>query len=120
MVHMQAQVFLSEPLLPRLIARELADHEARRAAPVIRSHAQRLLSALTNLITRGQQRGEFRSEVSPELAAVSCLAQLNWYFIAGPALEVILNREGVTREPDAVHRFAEHVVEFTLAALERR
>jgi AcrR family transcriptional regulator len=119
-IRMQAEIFLSEPLLPRLIARELADHEARRATPVIRGHAHRLLGALTTLITRGQQRGEFRDDLVPELAAVSCLAQLNWYCIAGPALEVILDREGVARNPEAVHRFADHVVEFTLAGLERR
>lgn len=119
-IRMQAEIFLAEPLLPRLIARELADHEARHAAPVIREHAQRLLGALTALISRGQQSGVFRSDVTPQFAAVSCLSQLNWYCIAGPAMDLILNREGVARDPESVRRFAEHVVAFTLAGLERK
>lgn len=117
-IRMQAEIFLAEPLLPRLIARELADHEARHAAPVIREHAHRLLHALTSLIRRGQQDGEFRSDIVPELAAVSCLSQLNWYCIAGPAMDLILDRVGVSSDPVLVHRFADHVVEFTLAGLE--
>jgi AcrR family transcriptional regulator len=118
-IRMQAEIFLAEPQLPRLIARELADHEARHAAPVIRQHAQRLLGALTALITRGQQTGVFRTNVTPELAAVSCLSQLNWFCIAGPAMDLILNRDNVARDPDTVRGFAEHVVTFTLAGLER-
>lgn len=119
-IRMQAEIFLAEPHLPRLIARELADHEARHAAPAIRQHAQRLLGALTALITRGQRAGAFRTDTSPELAAVSCLSQLNWYCIAGPAMDLILNRENVAKDPESVRRFAEHVVAFTLAGLEQR
>lgn len=119
-IRMQAEIFLAEPLLPRLIARELADHEARHAAPVIRQHAQRLLGALTALITRGQQSGAFRTDLTPELAAVSCLSQLNWFCIAGPAMDLILNRDQVARDPETVRRFAGHVVTFTLAGLEKR
>lgn len=119
-IRMQAEIFLAEPLLPRLIARELADHEARHAAPVIRQHAQRLLGALTALIRRGQASGAFRSNLTPELAAVSCLSQLNWYCIAGPAMDLILGRDNVARDPELVRQFAEHVVGFTLAGLEQR
>lgn len=118
-IRMQAEIFLEEPYLPRLIARELADHEARHAAPVIRQHAQRLLGALADLIRRGQESGAFRLDLKPELTAVSCLGQLNWYCIAGPAMDLILDRENVARDPASVRRFAEHVVTFTLAGLER-
>ena len=119
-IRMQAEIFLAEPLLPRLIARELADHEARHAAPVIRQHAQRLLGAITALIRRGQETGVFRRNLTPELAAVSCLSQINWYCIAGPAMDLILSRDNVARDPEMVRQFAEHVVEFTLAGLEQR
>lgn len=113
----QAEVFLAEPLLPRLIVRELADHEARLAAPAIRLQAQRLLHALTALVARGQASGEFRADVSAEHAAISCLAQLNWFCIAGPAIEQILGVEGAARHPDTVRRFAAHAAEFTVRAL---
>lgn len=120
LVRMQAEVFLAEPLLPRLIARELADHEARHAAPIIRQHAQALLLAITGLITRGQEAGAFRRDIEPELAAVSTLSQLNWFCIAGPAIELILGKDGIARDPAQVRRFAEHAVRFALAGLEQR
>jgi AcrR family transcriptional regulator len=113
----QAEVFLAEPLLPRLIARELADHEARLAAPEIRHQAQRLLGVLTALVERGQENGTFRRDVSPRHAAISALAQLNWFCIAGPAIEQILDVEGAARDPATVRAFASHAVEFTLRAL---
>lgn len=117
-VRMQAEVFLAEPLLPRIMARELADHEARHAGPLIREHAHRLLQALTELIRRGQSGGQFRADLEPELAAVSILAQLNWFCIAGPAVELVLGRDGVTRDADTLRGFAEHAVRFALAGLE--
>lgn len=116
-IRMQAEVFLGQPLLPRILARELADHEARHAVPIIREHAEALLLAMTGLITRGQQAGIFRRDLEPELAAVSCLSQLNWFCIAGPAIEVILGQDGAARDPARVRGFAEHAVRFTLAGL---
>ncbi len=118
LVRMQAEIFLAEPRLPRILARELADHEARHAAPLIREHAQRLLGAISGLIRRGQDAGQFRRGLEPELAAVSTLSQLNWFCIAGPAIELILGREGATRDPATVRAFAEHAVRFALAGLE--
>lgn len=120
LIRMQAEVFLAQPLLPRLMARELADHEARHAAPVIREHAQRLIEAIAGLIVRGQQAGAFRLDVEPKLAAISALSQLNWFCIAGPAIELLLGRPGMARSPEAVRGFAEHAVRFTMAALEAR
>jgi AcrR family transcriptional regulator len=113
----QAELFLAEPLLPRLIVRELADHEARLAAPEIRQQAQRLLAVLTALVERGQESGAFRRDMSPRHAAISTLAQLNWFCIAGPAIEQILDVEGAARDPATVRAFAAHAVAFTLRAL---
>lgn len=119
LVRKQAEVFLSAPLLPRILARELADHEARHAAPLIRQHAQGLLLAITGLITRGQETGVFRRDVEPQLAAVSIMSQLNWFCIAGPAIDLILGRSGTSSDPAAVRAFAEHAVRFALAGLEQ-
>ena len=118
MIQMQAEVFLSQPLLPRLIARELADHGAAHGKPVIRENARRLLAGITTLIRAGQEAGEFRDDLEPEFLAVSVLAQVNWFFIAGPVVEMVLDRDGATSDPAAVRRFADHVVRFSLAALE--
>ncbi len=120
LIRAQAELFLAQPLLPRLIVRELADHEARHAAPVIRQHAQALLRAITALIARGQASGDFRPDVEPEFAALSTLSQLNWFCVAGPAVEQVLGREGAARDAATVRAFAEHAVRFTLAGLEAR
>jgi TetR/AcrR family transcriptional regulator len=120
LIRAQAELFLAQPLLPRLIVRELADHEARHAAPVIRQHAQALLRAITALIARGQASGDFRRDVEPEFAALSTLSQLNWFCVAGPAVEQVLAREGAARDAATVRAFAEHAVRFTLAGLEAR
>jgi AcrR family transcriptional regulator len=117
-IHAQAEAFLAEPRLPRLIARELADHAAARGKPVFREHLLRLLGGITGLIRAGQQAGEFRDDLEPEFLAVSVLSQMNWFVIAGPVIEMILERDGATSDPVAVRRFADHVVRFSLAALE--
>lgn len=119
-VRMQAKVFLDEPRLPRLIVRELADHDGDRISPLLGEHARRLLATLTSLITSGQQSGIFRCDVTPEFAAVSCLSQLNWYCISSPLMQVLLGGNDSTHEPLAVAGFADHVVQFTLAGLEVR
>jgi AcrR family transcriptional regulator len=114
----QAELFLALPALPRMIARELADHEARHATTVLGDQAQRLLTLITGLIREGQQRGDFRTDVEPELAAVSIIAQVNWFCIAGPVVEQVLGRSGVARDPATVRQFAEHAVRFSLTGLE--
>lgn len=113
----QAEVFLEEPLLPRLLVRELADHEARLAAPELRQQAQQLLRALAALVRRGQEDGSFRRDVVPELAAISALSQVNWFCVAGPAIEQVLQVEGAARDAATVRAFATHAAEFTVRAL---
>ncbi len=116
-IRAQAALFVSEPELPRLIARELADHEAAHATDVLQERARRLLGVVAGLIRDGQAAGSFNPAFEPELAAVSVMSQVNWFCIAGPAIERILDRPGITKDPVAVQRFAEHVVQFSLAAL---
>ena len=117
-IRRQAELFLAQPLLPRLIARELADHEARHATPFFREQTRRLLGGITGLIRAGQERGEFRTDLAAEHVAVSLLSQVNWFFIAGPVLEMIVDRPGSTRDAASVRQFADHVVRFSMAGLE--
>jgi len=119
-VHRQARVFAEEPLLPRLIVRELADHDGSRATPLLGEHARRLLASLTVLIRRGQDDGSFRTDVEPHHAAISCLAQINWYCISGPLMLMLMGDKPEGPHTLEIDRFAEHVVKFTLAALEAR
>ncbi len=117
-IRRQAELFLAQPLLPRLIARELADHEARHATPLLREQTHRLFAGIAALIRTGQERGEFRTDLIAEHIAVSLLSQVNWFCMAGPVLEMIVDRPGATRDPESVRRFADHVVRFSMAGLE--
>ena len=119
-IRRQAQVFIAEPQLPRLIVRELADHFGDRATPLIGEHARRLLATITGLIRRGQDEGIFRRDVEPHHAAISCLSQLNWYCISSPLMRILLHNDPSPDKPLDVERFAEHVISFTLGALEAR
>lgn len=117
-IRRQAEVFLQQPLLPRLIARELADHEASHATPLLREHARRLLAMISGLIRAGQDAGEFRRDLAPELAAVSVISQVNWFCIAGPVVEIVLDQPGASHDPTTLRAFADHVVRFSMAGLE--
>lgn len=115
-VRMQARVFLEDPRLPRLVLRELADNDGDRASPLVGESARRLLATLVGVISRGQESGAFRTDISPQFAAISCLSQLNWFCVSAPLMRVLFGGTGTPSVDD----FAEHVVEFTLAGLEAR
>jgi AcrR family transcriptional regulator len=106
----------SAPEFPRLLARELADHEADHALPLIREIAAGLFQRLCDVIRAGQRRGEIRPDVEPRFAAVSVVAQVAWFFVAQPAVSRLLGHEGKV-PPAEVDRFAEHAATFALAAL---
>lgn len=117
-VRLQAEAFLAQPLLARLLARELADHEAAHATPFLRERIGRVLAGITRLIREGQEAGEIRADLKPTMIAISVLSQVNWFCIAGPVIDVIMAREGVTRDPAVMRAFADHVVKFSMAGLE--
>ena len=104
------------PVFPRLLARELADHEAEHALPMIRQLAAGIFQRLCDLIRAGQRRGEIRAELEPRFAAVSTVAQLAWFHVAQPAVAVLLGHAGRI-PPKEQDRFTEHAVGYALAAL---
>lgn len=116
LVRAQVDFMRSSPHLPRLLARELADHDAAVARPIIKDLAAGPFRRLTALIREGQAAGVVRPDLDPAFAAVSTVAQVAWFFVAQPLVSRILGHEGrvPAREVD---RFADHAVAFALAAL---
>ncbi len=112
----QVAFLLSAPLLPRLIARELADHAASHATPVIRDNLTVLFQRITSLISRGQAQGIIRADLDPRFAAVSTISQVVWFFVAQPIVAELLQQPKGIPAAD-IARFADHVVSFTRAAL---
>ena len=117
LVHFQARFLLSHPNAPRLIARELADHQAERAEDAITRLAATLFARLCAAVRAGQERGDFRRDLDPRFAAISIIAQVVYLFIARPAVGILLGH--ATREvPDEeILAFADHAERFALAAL---
>jgi TetR/AcrR family transcriptional regulator len=116
-VHGQVEVMLARPHLPRLLARELADHEARHAEQQILHVAAGMFARLCDVIRRGQSTGAFRPDIDPRFAAISTVAQIAWMLVARPAVGLLLG-EGIGGASDeTVRAYTRHVAEFTLAAL---
>lgn len=106
----------SAPNLPRLLARELADHEAAHALPLIREIAAGLFQRLCEVIQAGQASGAIRPDLDPRFTAVSLVSQMAWFFVAQPAVSRMLGHDGLV--PAAkVDRYIEHAVRFSMAAL---
>ncbi len=111
-----AAVMQSAPQMPRLLARELADHEAEHALPLIREIAAGLFRRICDLIRAAQKTGEIRADLDPRFTAISLVSQMAWFFVAKPAVSRMLGHEGSV-PPAQVERYVDHAVAFTLAAL---
>ena len=104
------------PSIPRLLVRELADHQASHALPIIREIAAGLFRRICEVIQAGQAQGLIRSDLEPRFTAISLVSQVAWFFVAQPAVSRMLGYEGVV-PPDVVERYVDHAVRFSLAAL---
>ena len=111
-----ARLMQSAPNLPRLLARELADHEAAHALPMIREIAAGLFQRICDVIRAGQSSGTIRPDLDPRFTAISLVSQMAWFFVAQPAVSRMLGHEGVV--PAAkIDGYVEHAVRFSMAAL---
>ena len=104
------------PTLPRLLVRELADHQAAHALPFIREVAAGLFRRICDIIEAGQKQGVIRRELDPRFTAISLVAQMAWFFVAQPAVSRMLGHEGAV-PARVVDRYVDHAVQFSLAAL---
>lgn len=114
---MQAEWLLKQPNLPRLLVREMLDHDARHAQEVILQMASGPFQRLCRVIEQGQQSGAFRADVEPRFAAVSAIAQVAYFIIAKPAVGLFfgLGTAGITDQ--TAREFALHAGEFAVRAL---
>ena len=117
LVAFQAQFLSARPDAPRLIARELVDHEAAHAEAMITDLAANVFQRLCDLIRQGQREGAFRADVRPELAAISTIAQVVYFLIARPAVARLLGHGAGGIPPETIRDFAAHAADFALAAL---
>jgi AcrR family transcriptional regulator len=112
----QGAVFAANPRMIKIIGRELVDHEARHAQAPIRQLAATTFARLHSLVSAGQKAGLFRRDIDARFAAISIVAQTAYFHFARPAVEILL-AGGKPLTAATKHAFADHVAEFSLAAL---
>ena len=113
----QAETILARPVIPRLILRELLDHDARHAHEHLSTAVGRGLVPLAHLIEAGQRSGTFRRDIDPRFGAISIVSQLMYFFVARPAVAVLLDTGSGPIPPDTVRAFARHAGDFAVKAL---
>jgi AcrR family transcriptional regulator len=110
--------FLSaRPTAPRLLVREMVDHEAAHAEEGITHVATNIFKRLCNVIEHGQRTGVFRADLDPRFAAISTIAQVAYFFIARPAIGRLLGEGPAGPSAATVDAYGRHAAAFALAAL---
>ena len=119
LVAAQMEFVLGHPNAPRLLMREMLDHEARQAETLLLQSAAALFERLCGVIEQGQRDGSFRSEIEPRFAAISTIAQVVYFIIARPAIGLFF-REGTRGVPETTaQQFGRHAGEFAVRALSK-
>ena len=117
LVTAQAELLLANPHFPRLMARELVESEGAHAVEQFHLLASTTFRRLCELIEEGQRAGIFRKHVDPRFAAISTISQVVYFFVARPAVRVLLKAGPEGPSPKVVRDFARHAADFALAAL---
>lgn len=117
LVNAQVGFLTTHPDAPKLIVRELIDHDARHAEELILRVATGIFQRLSAVIAAGQKSGVFRSDLEPRFAAVSTISQVVYFTLARPAIGVFLGQGagGVSSETTAA--FGRHAADFAVYAL---
>ncbi len=115
LVRAQVEFLLRHPNAPKLLVREMVDHEARRAHSVLLETAAGLFEQLCRVIKRGQRQAVFRKDVEPRFAAVSTIAQAMYFTVARPAIRIFFGERTMTDR--TARAFAKHAGDFAVSAL---
>ena len=119
LVAVQGELLAGRPHVPRLIARELVDHNAAHVSGQFAQIAAGVFRQLCGMIEDGQRAGLLRADLDPQFAAISIISQVVYFHIARPAVGILLGF-GTDGAPEHVARaYTAHAAEFAIAALAR-
>ena len=116
-VKRQARFLVEHPNLPKLMVREMADHDAARAEAIIAEMAATMFRGLCELIREGQHAKRFRADLAPEFAAISTISQIAYFAIARPAVAILLGYKRRQLPAATIAEFSDHAARFALSAL---
>ncbi len=116
-VEAQTELLICHPRAATLIIREMIDHQAAHAQPIIHELAVRLFRPVAEAIERGKTTGTVRPELDPRFATISTIAQLVYFTLAQPLIRILLNQGPSYPTPDDVRGFGRHAAGFAMAAI---
>lgn len=116
LVGLQSEVLSGHPGIPRLMAREMADHGAAHAQEGFTQLAATAFARLCEIIEAGQRAGIFRDDMDARFAAISVISLIPYFHIFKPAAGILLGGSG-DPTPEQMQAYARHAADFVIAAL---
>jgi AcrR family transcriptional regulator len=116
-IEAQVETFIANPQLPKLFMREMLDHDAAHAVEQIQHLAATSFKGLCDTIADGQRQRIFRSDIDPKFAAISTVGQVAYFFLARPAVRILLGAGSEGPSAGTIQAFARHAADFALSAL---
>ncbi|MBV9775007.1 MAG: TetR/AcrR family transcriptional regulator [Gemmatimonadetes bacterium] len=120
LVGVQSETLIGRPTLPRILGRELVDHELSHASDHLAHLSATLFSRLCELIRAGQEAGTFRDDMDARFAAISVISLVPYFHIARPVMGILLESGPDGPDVETMRAYGRHVAEFALAALAAR
>jgi AcrR family transcriptional regulator len=117
LVGAQVRLMSAHPQWPRLLLRELLDHNAAHAMGELAHLGENVFERLCTLIRQGQRDGTFRTDVDARFAALSTAAQMLFLFGARSATGLFLGYGTDGPPPEIIVDFGEHAGQFAVNAL---
>lgn len=116
----QSEVMREHPSIPRLMAREMADHGAAHAQEGFTQLAATAFARLLAVIEEGQRAGVFRDDMDARFAAISTISLIPYFHIFKPAVGILLGSGPAEPTPGQMEDYARHAADFAIAALTRK
>ena len=113
----QTELLARHPQAVLLLVRELLDHQAAHAQPVIHHLASQVFRPVVDAIEAGKARGDFRPDLNAEFAVISTLSQLVYFAMAKPIVRILLGKTQDYPDADAIRAFGRHAAGFALGGM---
>ena len=113
----QTDLLVRHPRAATLMIREMIDHEAAHALPMVHELAVRLFRPVTEAIERGKATGAIRADLDSRFATISTFAQLVYFTLAQPVIRIFLDQGPSYPTADDIKTFGHHAARFAVAGM---
>jgi TetR/AcrR family transcriptional regulator len=117
LVRAQVELMVQHPRAATLIVRELIDHQAKHAQPLILKVASGLFRPAVMKLDQGRAMGTVRPDLDPGFATISTIAQLVYFVLAQPVIRKLLGKDAHYPSPADIRAFGRHAEAFAMAAV---